>query len=431
MRWYKHRAITPERMLLLLGLGIALSLLGDATLYIVLPVQYDQVGITIGQVGLALSANRAIRIVLNGPYGVLIERIPRRWMLLPSLFFGALAPLLYTLPGFEALLVGRLLWGTAWAGLAIGGTTVILDIATDENRGWLVGRYQMWFFIGIGISSLAGGLLFDAVGYNMTFYISTSLVLVAVVLWLLFLPETRPEQPKTALAETEWAPEKASALPVPEESSSLPLATIIFINGLNWLIFAGITAVLLPLLLAERIGTEIAVAGLIVIQLISFTGILSAFNTLISVVSSPLSGRFSDRSGNRWRLVLLTLALGIVSLGMAAVGNSTLVLLATVLHSLVFSVMMTQTTALVGDYTRQGWRGSPRQGRTLGVMNTAGDVGGTAGPLLAFALWPLIGLAGVYALCALLLMLILPWTMWIAWREQHPRPQITYRLSTP
>jgi len=64
----------------LLGIGIAISLLGDATLYTVLPHPdiSTQLGITLSMVGLLLGANRATRLVLNSPVGVLYDRMPRR-----------------------------------------------------------------------------------------------------------------------------------------------------------------------------------------------------------------------------------------------------------------------------------------------------------------------------------------------------------------
>jgi MFS family permease len=68
----------------LLGIGIAISLLGDATLYTVLPHPdiSTQLGITLSMVGLLLGANRATRLVLNSPVGILYDRMPRRGLLI-------------------------------------------------------------------------------------------------------------------------------------------------------------------------------------------------------------------------------------------------------------------------------------------------------------------------------------------------------------
>jgi hypothetical protein len=71
---------TPIFILSLLGIGTAISLLGDATLYTVLPHPNisSLLGITLSMVGLLLGANRAIRLVLNGPVGILYDHMPRR-----------------------------------------------------------------------------------------------------------------------------------------------------------------------------------------------------------------------------------------------------------------------------------------------------------------------------------------------------------------
>ena len=48
-----------------LGLGTALSLMGDATLYTVLPTHTAEAGIPLSSVGIMLGINRAVRILLN------------------------------------------------------------------------------------------------------------------------------------------------------------------------------------------------------------------------------------------------------------------------------------------------------------------------------------------------------------------------------
>ena len=123
-----RQSFSHDRALFLIGLGVAISLLGDLTLYVVLPTHTRAAGIALADVGLMLSANRLIRILINGPAGVLIERWPRRRMVIPALFIGALSSLLYTIPGFWPLLIGRLLWGTAWAGVWLGASTMVLGM---------------------------------------------------------------------------------------------------------------------------------------------------------------------------------------------------------------------------------------------------------------------------------------------------------------
>ena len=76
----------PRRVLTLLGVGTALAMLGDATLYTVLPNPSiaSQAGVTLTMVGVLLGVNRAIRLVINAPIGVLYDRMPRRPLLVAS-----------------------------------------------------------------------------------------------------------------------------------------------------------------------------------------------------------------------------------------------------------------------------------------------------------------------------------------------------------
>ena len=159
---------SQRRVLTLLGAGMAISLLGDATLYTVLPSPAiaAQAGVTLAMVGVLLGVNRAVRLAFNSPVGLLYDRLPRRRLLVASMGLGTLSSVIYALgAGFWPLFAGRVLWGLAWSLLWIGGNTVVLDLSTDQNRGRLSGLFQMWFFLGVGLASFLGGLFTDLLGH--------------------------------------------------------------------------------------------------------------------------------------------------------------------------------------------------------------------------------------------------------------------------
>lgn len=409
-RWRSAQPLPAERALGLLGAGMAVSLLGDTTLYVVLPTRTAEAGILLADVGLMLSANRAVRIFLNSPYGALIARAPRRWVLVPSLFLGALVTLLYAAPGFAPLLVGRVLWGVAWVGIWLGGSTAVLDLASDANRGRLVGRFQMWSFVGLGAGALLGGVLTDWLGYQRTFLVFACASLLAGAIWWLYLPETRPSNPRRP------APGAPSArAPSPSiRRARTPLVLAVILLGLNWLIFLGELGAVLSLLLRQRVGDEIALAGA-TLPLLTVAGALAAGNQALSLLAAPLTGWLSDRRGNRWGLVVAGLALGVASLVMAAEGAGAVVIAGLLLSAVATSVLQTQAMTLAGDYSDP-----ERRGHVLGALNTVGDLGAAAGPLLAFALLPLVDLRGVFLISAALLTAILPATAYMAWREVRP-----------
>ncbi len=412
----RRQSFSPERTLWIIGLGVALSLLGDLTLYVVLPTHTAPAGIALADVGLMLSANRLIRIVLNGPLGVLIERVPRRRIAVPALFCGVASSLLYTVPGFWTLLVGRLLWGTAWAGVWLSASTMTLDISTGDNRGRFVSRLQMWFFIGSGMSSLIGGVLTDWLGYVAAFRVCALITLVGAVVWWLLLPETQTtHHAQLAHGGVNSGPQSSPGQEHPPNRYPGALIAAIILLGVNWLIFLGVLGATLPLLLEDRVGDEIHLLGLL-IPLATFTGAISASSQGVSLLSSLGAGWLSDYIRKRWGLVIVALVIGVVALGVTAVGTGIVVVLATLLGAVATSVLQTQVMTLVGDYT------SARRGRILGVLNTVGDLGSAGGPLLAYALLPVIHLGGIFGLATVLLAAMLPWTVWIARRETQFAP---------
>ena len=61
-------------MVLILGNSTIFSLAGDLTLYATLPVNAGNLLLTLGQVGVILSANRFIRLLSNPITGYLVDR---------------------------------------------------------------------------------------------------------------------------------------------------------------------------------------------------------------------------------------------------------------------------------------------------------------------------------------------------------------------
>lgn len=375
--------VDPARILLPLGLGTALSLMGDATLYTVLPTHTAEAGIALASVGLMLGVNRAVRLVFNGLAGTANDRWSRRWLFVCALFVGAISTAIYAVGrGFWPLLIGRALWGLAWSGIWVGGTTMLLDVTTWRDRGRWIGLYQTWFFLGSAGGSFVGGLLTDQVGYTATMWIGAALTALGGCAALIWLPETHSARPRQSGRTT-----RASSLSM-LNNRGVWLAAALY--GVNRFAIAGVLSATLGLLVQERLSWAQQVIGIA-----TLTGLLSAGRTVLSMGAAPLAGTLSDRLRSRWKV--LAWGLAIAALGMFLMSQDGLL---TLLPGIVFGAIasggiQSLAAVLVGDWVQGHY-----QGRAIGLVHTVGDLGSAVGPPLAYMLLPWIGLSWLYLLCA-------------------------------
>jgi MFS family permease len=354
------------------------------------PTIAAEAGVTLGMVGVLLGANRATRLVVNGPAGMLYDRLPRRGLMVTSLLLGAGSNILYAAgTGFWPLFLGRVLWGLAWALLWIGGNTMVLDISSDADRGHYSGQYQIWFFVGVATSSFLGGLFTDVFGFRGGLWVSTGLTGLAVVMWLLWLPETRPTRRVEDFAPPEIAP--APAFPW---ATTLAAAVPLFASRM---IFAGVLAATTILWLAGLVGESLDLLGMTV-PMATLTGAFVALQATVSIVSAAAAGTLSDRSGRRWPGVVVGLLMGAMGVGLMSLTAPGPAVAGALIAAVTGGSVQALVPAIIGDRAEKA-----QQGRALGIVYMAGDLGSTLGPPIALGLLNagLASLGTVYRGCAL------------------------------
>lgn len=383
----------PLRVLLPVGIGTALSLLGDSTLYAVLPTHTFDAGVTLASVGILLSVNRWIRVLLNGPAGVAFDRWRRRPLFIAALFTGAISTAIYGLTnGFWPLLIGRLLWGLSWAGIWVGGNTIILDITQDSDRGRWIGFYQLAFFLGAASGAIFGGLLTDILGYDITMQVHASLTLLGAIIALVFLPETAKTPPQPGEQENEPTGKRILA----SSNQRKEFAPIAALYGLNRFVIPGIFLSTFGLYVADKLGGTVKFAGAFV-GVATLTGVGLGLSTIISMISAPVIGMISDRVSNRWKTVTGGLLPGIAGFSLLSIGSPGLIVMGIPLISLTSGSNQGLATTMLGDFSKD-----QRHSRELGLLFTIGDLMSAAGPMIAYALLPFLQISGLYIIAAFL-----------------------------
>ncbi len=373
----------PSRPVVLVALATAFSLLGDQTLYSVLPTCYTALGLMPYQVGLILSVNRWIRLLTNH----LAERLCRWYsltlLLILSLTLGAATTVVYgTVSLFPILLGARVLWGLSWSFIRQIGLMTVVDSAPEGAIGRMMGFYNGIHRLGSVAGNLAGAMGYDLVGFTLTLTIFGGLSLMGVPLGIF----------------SRWRlPHVERALPGLEASAWRDPGLLVcgFVVGC---VGAGLMMSTLGMVLKASLGNSLTVGGL-VIGVATLNGMLLASRGVTDGLFAPVLGALSDRIGRR-RGALLFFGLGSLAMLTASRMPGTVPLVVLVL--LFFVCGVGATVVMVSE---AGLRGA----RAVASYVTASDMGSAAGPMLGWMTLQLylpthlifvIG-GGLYAIAAL------------------------------
>ena len=130
MRIVGHSVPLP---VLVVSGALAASLFGDSMLYAVMPSRPSDWGLSVGLVGVLLSANRLVRLLTNTLAAHLFDRWGSRVPFALAMVFAVITTATYGwATAFWVLLLARLVWGMSWSVLRLGAYWTVLDEATDE-----------------------------------------------------------------------------------------------------------------------------------------------------------------------------------------------------------------------------------------------------------------------------------------------------------
>jgi len=395
---------TPSRLLPPLGMAVCLSLFGDLTLYAVLVTQLDAVGLSLGAAGIMLGINRLIRIPGNPLAGILLDRMGRRPLFILGMLLGTLSTAGYgLLHGFWPFLISRLVWGVAWTLLNVGGTTMMLDVSNDSDRGRLMGSYNAWLWSGFALGPLVGSFAVDAIGFRGGMLICAALTALGLVTVAFALPETAPRanrgrgsRPRLSLSPRHLArriPLRQARAFLADNPTLLTTSGLLFIFQLTG---DGVLLSTISLLLQRHFSQGVGL-GSLTLGVVSAAGILLALRSVFAGAIGPLAGHLSDTRVGRWPVLAGCLVVGTVGFALLALTTSAAgIVLGVALGALSGGAALSTLVAQVGDVTPPG-----RKGALMGIYATVGDVGSMMGPFMAFALLSVVDLRWVYVLCVL------------------------------
>ncbi|WP_227994917.1 MFS transporter [Oceanobacillus sp. CFH 90083] len=409
--------MSDKRKVIGIALITAITLMGDAMLFIVLPLYWKDFGLTaIWQIGVLLSINRFVRLPITPFVGMFYKKFNIRSGVVISVACAALSTLFYgLLQGFWFLLLARILWGIAWSFVKLGGMLTVVMYSTEQTRGQYMGLYNGLWGLGGLAGMLAGGFLVDQLSIPFV----TALFALAAVAVFPFIFKLVPENNKTAGKEnvtvSRHMPEKG------KPSILQPYIILVIITGgtMGFIIMGIFNATLSPLI-EQSYHAHWSVFG-IVIGAATLAGIIQAIRWAWDPVFAPVIGSFADKQKQKYPWILVPLLLGSIAFFIIGYVESFIFLVIIIMFFQVVSTsFVTITDTLAGDAAA---RTDPVKMMTLHTV--AVDLGAAIGPLLSFIIIDLYGISAVFYLSSMIMILV-----GISWVVFHFVPKQRNRYST-
>ncbi len=388
-----------RRNLYVLFMVQVLSVAGFSLVYPFMPLYVEELGVTTrGSVafwsGLVFSA-QAVTMMLSSPvWGAVADRYGRKPMLIRATMGGAV---MVALMGFaqsaEQLVLIRTLQGLL-TGIVSATSAMVAATVPKEKSGESLGLIQTGLWVGAAVGPLIGGLVSEAFGYRASFWFTgaaLALAGIAVIFWVQEDFEPPPAEKRVKF----WASYR-NLLRAPDMPS---LYWVSFLQSVG----RSVTMPLLAFFFVELLSSNEGAAVL--------SGLSIGAKAAIGSVSAVYFGRLSDRIGHEKVLTAGAVFAILVYLVQMFVTNAWQLLFLQALIGVSAGSIMPATSALLNLRTPHGAHGT-----TFGLSNSVSAAGRMVAPMLGAAVFPLIGMRGVFGVVTVVYIVLALAALYV-WRK--------------
>ena len=403
-------AINWKRNLTVAWIGCFLTGAAFSLVMPFLPLYVEQLGVTGHSAlniwsGVVFSITFLFSAIASPFWGGLADRKGRKIMLLRSALGMACVMALSGLAqNIWQLLVLRALLGLL--GGFIPNANALIATQMPRNRsGWAMGTLSTGGVAGALLGPLAGGLLADAYGLRMVFFITAIVLFLCFVLTLVCIKENFVPVAKKEMLH---AREVFASLKNPRLVLSLFITTMVI------QVATGSIAPILTLYVRELAGNVGNIAFI--------SGMIASVPGVAALMSAPRLGRLGDRIGAEKILVVALVISVLLLIPMALVQTPwQLGLLRFLLGAADGALLPAVQTLLVYNSTNQ------IAGRIFSYNQSFRDIGNVTGPLLGAAVSASYGFRTVFFVTACVVTFNALYS-WFSW-QKPPRAAAETPLS--
>lgn len=347
-------------------------------------------------VGLAVGVSTVTGILFKLPAGALSDVVGRRRTMLAGLGFFALVPFAYLfISSYEQLVAVRFLHGFATAVYGPVAMAVVADLA-GARKGEMLSWFSSVGIVGGLLGAPVGGLLLSLAAQESGGYAAWAFPLVygicgatglgALFLGLKLLLNGEPAEGAGFRARLE-----KFVTGIRQVLSDRRVVLASSVEGVQNMAMGCLEA-FLPIY-------AVTVAGLSAFE----AGLLWAAQIVVTMLSKPLLGRFSDRSGRQGLIAAGMLCCALPFAAIPHLSGFWPLLAACLVFGLGEALVTSSSAALVADLCQ-----ARQMGAAMGAFGTIFDVGHASGPILGGLLVGALGFGPAFAILGTILLAATP-----------------------
>jgi DHA1 family multidrug resistance protein-like MFS transporter len=372
-----------RRNLYVIWLAELLAIVGFSVVLPFIPFYVQELGVTDPtQIklwsGLLITVQAATMSAVAPVWGALADRYGRKMMVERAMFGGVVVigamGFVQTAP---QLLVLRAIQGCI-TGTVPAATTLVASSVPRQRAGTALGLLQMAIWTGASAGPLMGGLIADAYGYRMSFWVTAGLLFLAGLAVHFFVEE----QFKPTLGSSGQSESLRDGL-----MGVLQTKPLLVAFGVELLTRTGsrVTGPILPLFIQSLAVEQTRVA--------SVTGLVSGIGAASGALAAVGLGRLSDRVGHRIILLICAVASAVFYLPYSLAQSPGHVMLFQALTGAAVGGMIASLSATMARLSPEG-----RQGAVYGVDTSVTSFANAVAPMMGAGLAVLAGLRATFIL---------------------------------
>lgn len=392
-----------------------LNTVGFSLVFPFLPLYVEDLGSTFGlsvelMAGLVIGVQGFTMMIASPLWGAVSDRYGRKLMVLRATFGGTIIMALMGLViSGEQLILLRGVQGLI-TGTVAANNALVASAVPRHRVGFAMGTLQLGLWGGLAVGPLLGGVLADAFGFGMPFFITAGLLAFSGVLIYFgvdeqFEPKKRTtDEPQLTMVE-QWQH-------VLTANGVSMILLMRFLAGIGRMLIIPIAPLFIVTLLPPESGAQNLSAGAVI-----------AVSSMTSTFSGVYLGRLGDRIGHR--TILIGSALGMVAfyIPQVFVTNVTQLLLLQALAGLALGGIVSAPSALLARYTDHG-----EEGTVYGLDNSIVAGARAVAPIVGSMVALVLGYRGTFATTALLFVVVTLVAYFFLPQDQVSKPKM--KLAT-